>query len=347
MICSTLCFFTGTRGLLRSYQNGGQPQTKSTDLRGAAQAEKRLDASDEGNPQAGAPPAAVDASVDALRSGATHYGPASELPELRDLVARDVSSWSRIRIDPEDVVVLPGSNSFCLRPCSRSPTPGTRLSLFDPGFPAYASLARLVGCAVRFVRLESSSGFRPDVDTLEAVIGSRTRIVVANWPHNPTGTILRASDAMSIADVIRRHEQLTVVSDELYRDLEFVDGSTSLFTTIGDPNRCILMDGFSKRWAMTGWRIGFAIASANISSMIEALAANMTTCATTFSQVGALAALRTGDSGKSGCEASCGDSAASRSTNFKRQAWSRRCLRGGLYSFPRVGPSWRARPTGI
>ena len=246
-----------------------------------------------GEPHFDTPPVAVEAAARALREGATHYGPAAGLPELRQALAEDVSGWSGLTLGPNNVAVVPGSKMIVLGTLLAFTEPGDEVVVFEPGFPVYAALARLVGCTVRTVPLRASDGFRPDAGLLERSMGSRARVVVANWPHNPTGTVLRSEDAAAIRDVIRDRD-VVVVSDELYRGLSFTPDAASLFAAIGDPERCVLMDGFSKRWAMTGWRLGFAVASERIIAAIVALTTNTTTCATTFGQIGAVAALRDG-----------------------------------------------------
>ncbi len=246
-----------------------------------------------GEPHFDTPPVAVEAAARALREGATHYGPAAGLPELRQALATDVSRWSGLTLGPANVAVVPGSKMIVLGALLSFTEPGDDVVVFEPGFPVYAALARLVGCTVTTVPLRASDGFRPDASELAKAIGPRTKVVVTNWPHNPTGTVLRADDAAAIRDVVLERDVL-VVSDELYRDLEFMPDAVSLFAAIGDPDRCVLMDGFSKRWAMTGWRLGFAVASERIIAALVALTTNTTTCATTFGQFGAVAALRDG-----------------------------------------------------
>lgn len=246
-----------------------------------------------GEPHFETPPVAVEAAARALHEGATHYGPAAGLPELRQAIATDVSRWSGLALGPSNVAVVPGSKMIVLGTLLAFTEPGDEIVVFEPGFPVYAALGRLVGCTVKTVPLRADDAFRPDAMALAKEIGPRTRVVVANWPHNPTGTVLRADDAAAIRDVIREREVI-VVSDELYRGLSFTPDAVSLFTAIGEPERCVLMDGFSKRWAMTGWRLGFAVASERIIAALIALTTNTTTCATTFGQVGAVAALRDG-----------------------------------------------------
>lgn len=246
-----------------------------------------------GEPHFDTPPVAIEAATRALRDGATHYGPAAGLPELRQELAADVSRWSGLALGPNNVAVVPGSKMIVLGTLLAFTEPGDEVVVFEPGFPVYAALARLVGCTVRTVPLRASDGFRLDTNALAKAIGPRSRVVITNWPHNPTGTVLRAADAAAIRDVVRERE-VVVVSDELYRDLSFTPDAVSLFATIGDPERCVLMDGFSKRWAMTGWRLGFAVASEPIIAALVALTTNTTTCATTFGQLGAIAALRDG-----------------------------------------------------
>jgi len=246
-----------------------------------------------GEPHFDTPPVAVEAATRALREGATHYGPAAGLPGLRQALATDVSGWSGIALGPGNVAVVPGSKMIVLGTLLAFTEPGDEVVVFEPGFPVYAALARLVGCTVKTVPLRASDAFRPDASALAKAIGSRTRVVVTNWPHNPTGTVLRAEDAAAIRDVVRERDVI-VVTDELYRDLSFTPDAVSLFAAIADPERCVLMDGFSKRWAMTGWRLGFAVASERIIAALVALTTNTTTCATTFGQLGAVAALRDG-----------------------------------------------------
>jgi aspartate aminotransferase len=240
-----------------------------------------------GEPHFDTPPAVIDAAVVALRSGATHYGPPAGLPELRDALARDIKRELRIDVGSDGVVVLPGSKLVLAALLIAYTEPGDQVLYFEPGFPAYGAVARMLGRLATPVPLRAAQEFRPTREALQEAATGRARVLVANWPSNPLGTVLREDDATMIASFAHERD-LLIVSDELYRGLEFGQG-TSLFGSIGDPTRCVLMDGFSKRWAMTGWRLAYAVGSAEIARAIAAVATNTVTCATTFSQHAALA----------------------------------------------------------
>jgi aspartate aminotransferase len=240
-----------------------------------------------GEPHFDTPRPVVDAGIAALRAGATHYGPPAGIPELRAALARDVVRELGVGVAADQVAVLPGSKLVLVAILIAYTDPGDEVLHFEPGFPAYAAAARMLGRNPVAVRLLSTDSFRPTRAELERAVSPRTRVLVANWPSNPIGTVLRADDAATIASFAREHN-LLVVSDELYRGLEFTEG-TSLFAAINDPARCVLMDGFSKRWAMTGWRLAYAVGSPEIAAAVAAVATNTVTCATTFSQQAALA----------------------------------------------------------
>lgn len=240
-----------------------------------------------GEPHFDTPSAVVTAAVAAMRAGATHYGPPAGLPELRRAIAADVTRELGGATQAEHVAVLPGSKLVLFAILLAYTEPGDEVLYFEPGFPPYLAAARIVGAIPRPVRLDPADAFRPTRTALDRACTKRTRVLIANWPSNPLGTVLRRDDAAMIASFAHDHDVL-IVSDELYRGLEFTAGA-SLFGVVNDPGRCVLMDGFSKRWAMTGWRLAYAVASPEITRAIAAIASNTVTCATTFTQHAALA----------------------------------------------------------
>ena len=242
-----------------------------------------------GEPHFATPAPVIDAAVAAMRAGATHYGPPAGIPELRSALARHTNAELGVDVIAECVAVMPGSKLILAALIIAYTEPGDEVLHFDPGFPAYAAVARMLGRVARPIALSAADGFRPTRDALERAASPRARVLVANWPSNPLGTVLRADDARIIADFAHEHD-LLVVSDELYRGLEFVEG-VSLFGAMNDPGRCVLMDGFSKRWAMTGWRLAYAIAAPEIARSIAAVATNTVTCTAVFTQHAAIAAL--------------------------------------------------------
>ena len=288
-----------------------------------------------GEPHFGSPPVAVDAAAEALRAGATHYGPAAGLPELRNALARDTSRWSGIGLTAANVTVVPGTKIVVLAALVAFTEPGDEIVVFDPGFPAYASLARLCGCTVRAVPLRAENAFRPDPAEIRSAVGPRTRLLFANWPHNPTGSVLRSDDAAAIGAIAREHD-LLVVSDELYRGLSFVDDATSLFAAMGDLDHCILVDGFSKRWAMTGWRLGYSVSSESVATAVAAVTTNTATCAATYSQLGAIAALEHGGEWQRGMLAELRRLRHVAVATLASEGFPTPDPPGGLYVFPRV-----------
>jgi aspartate aminotransferase len=240
-----------------------------------------------GEPHFDTPNAVVAAGSAALRSGATHYGPPSGIPELRRAIAADVARELGVAVEGDNVAVLPGSKLVLFAILLAYTEPGDEVLYFEPGFPPYLAVARMVGAIPRPVALDPRDEFRPTRTALDRSYTKRTRVLIANWPSNPLGTVLQRSDA-EMLDAFARDHDLLIVSDELYRGLEFTVG-TSLFGVVRDPSRCVLMDGFSKRWAMTGWRLAYSVASPEITTAIAAVASNTVTCAATFTQQAALA----------------------------------------------------------
>ena len=247
-----------------------------------------------GEPHFDTPRFISDAGIQAIDAGATHYGPPAGIPELRRALASSIHEELGTALQAENVTVLPGSKMILMAILLAYTQPGDEVMVFEPGFPAYGAVARMLECVPKVVTLRAEDGFRPARAALDGAVTIRSRVLVANWPSNPLGTVLRSDEAAMIHAFAQEHDIL-IVSDELYRGLEFVEGS-SLFGVVNDPARCILMDGFSKRWAMTGWRLAYAVASPDAASAIAAVVTNTATCAATFTQHAAVAALTDGSS---------------------------------------------------
>jgi aspartate/methionine/tyrosine aminotransferase len=242
-----------------------------------------------GEPHFDTPSVVTDAAIEALRAGATHYGPPAGIPDLRSAIAASTRKELGVDVPAASVAVLPGSKMILMAILIAYSQLGDEVMMFEPGFPAYGAVARMLGCIPKPVPLRAEDRFRPSRDALDRVVTNHSRFLIANWPSNPLGTVLLREDAEMIAAFARDHD-LLIVSDELYRGLEFVEGA-SLFGVVNDPARCVLMDGFSKRWAMTGWRLAYAVGSPDIVSSIAAVVTNTATCAATFTQHAGVAAL--------------------------------------------------------
>ena len=195
---------------------------------------------------------------------------------------------------PDDVVVGPGAKPLIWNVLAALLDPGDEIVFSDPSYPAYDAAAAYLGARAVTFRLRGDAGWRPDLDELTGAVGPRTKVIVLNSPHNPTGGILTRDDLAVVAELALRHD-LIVISDEIYSRTVYDDACSSIAALPGMRERTVLIDGFSKSFAMTGWRLGYCIAPAPIARAMIAFANNTYQCVATFVQLGGLAALRGGD----------------------------------------------------
>ena len=232
-----------------------------------------------------------EAAVEALRAGQTHYVPAPGIPALRESVAAFLERTGRLRTSPDRVVVTPGAKPIMFFTIMALCGPGDEVLYPDPGFPMYSSITEFAGATPVPVPLRESNGFRIDVDELARLITPASKLLIINSPHNPCGSALTASDCAAIASLALRHD-LVVLSDEVYWALRYGDGPhASVLSFDGMADRTILLDGWSKTYAMTGWRLGFGVFPAALVEPVTRLAINSVSCTSAFSQYGAIAAL--------------------------------------------------------
>jgi aspartate aminotransferase len=246
-----------------------------------------------GEPDFDTPEHVKEAGIASIRRNRTHYSPASGITELRDAIAEHVTKSRGVAVTRDNVVVSPGAKPIIALTLMALLNPGDEVVIPDPAYPAYRSIVTYVGAVPVSVPLLERKDFRLELDALEAAITSRTKILVINSPHNPTGGILTPEDIRGIADIARRRD-LLVITDEIYNrhcyDAEFA----SYFGMAGLPEQTILIDGFSKAWAMTGWRLGFGVFPKYIADAVGALMLNTVSCTATFVQDAGITAL-TGD----------------------------------------------------
>jgi aspartate/methionine/tyrosine aminotransferase len=244
-----------------------------------------------GEPDFDTPAHIVDAAVAALRAGATHYGPSAGLPELREAVAEDSTRRRGVRATPEMVVVTPGAKPIMFFVILALVDEGDEVLYPNPGFPIYESMIRYIGGNPVPVRLLEERGFALDVDQLVDRIGPRTRLVILNHPHNPTGGTIPEGGLRAIADAASRFG-VPVLSDEIYGRILYEGEHVSIARMPGMEPFAIVLDGFSKTYAMTGWRLGYGIMPAPMAQVVAKLQTNSTSCTATFSQLAAVQALR-------------------------------------------------------
>ena len=243
-----------------------------------------------GEPDFDTPSNIVTAAKNALGEGYTHYGPAAGLPELRQAVADRMARARGIEIDPARVVVTPGAKPIMFFTILALINPGDEVIYPDPGFPIYDSMVGFVGGVKRPIRLREDREFRLDVAELAGMVNERTRLIIINSPQNPTGSVLTRSDLEAIAAVTRESGAM-VLADEIYSDILYEGEHVSIASLPSMLDRTIILDGFSKTYAMTGWRLGYGIFPEWLAPLIAKLQVNATSCTASFTQRAGVEAL--------------------------------------------------------
>lgn len=243
-----------------------------------------------GEPDFDTPAHIVEAAAEALRSGFTHYVPAPGLPEVREAVAAWLSRTGRLETVPDRVIVTPGAKPIMWCLMLATCQEGDEVIYPDPGFPMYESIARFTGATPVPLPLREENAFRPDPDELASLVTPRTRLLVLNTPHNPCGSALTMQDCEAIAEIATRND-LLVLADEVYWAIRYDGDHVSVLDIPGMPDRTILLDGWSKTYAMTGWRLGFGVFPPALVEPITRLIINSVSCTSAFSQRAAIAAL--------------------------------------------------------
>ncbi|GIX47408.1 MAG: aminotransferase [Candidatus Tectimicrobiota bacterium] len=243
-----------------------------------------------GEPDFATPRHIIEAAKAALEQGYTHYGPSAGLPELRAAIAEDVAKRRGIAVHPQQVVVTPGAKPILFFVLLALAQAGDEVIYPNPGFPIYESVIRFVGATPVPIPLREERGFSLDVDELQRLISPRTRLLILNSPQNPTGGVIPPEDLQAIAALAVRHG-VPVLADEIYSRILYEDTFHSIAACDGMEELVILLDGFSKTYAMTGWRIGYGVMPEALAEQVTRLMTNSNSCTATFTQRAALAAL--------------------------------------------------------
>lgn len=243
-----------------------------------------------GEPDFPTPEHIKQAGIDAINANETHYGPSAGRMELREAVARYVSRTRQIPVTPQQVVITPGAKPIIFFSLLAIINPQDEAIYPTPGFPIYESVIRFAGGKPIPLPLLEEKGFEFDVDYMRSLITPHTRLIILNSPHNPTGGMLSRATLEAVAEVALEHD-LWVLSDEIYSRIVF-DGEFFSITSIpGMQERTILLDGFSKTYAMTGWRLGYGVMNEEMAIHIARLETNSESCTATFTQLAGVAAL--------------------------------------------------------
>ncbi len=298
-----------------------------------------------GEPDFDTPSNVVEAGIDALRKGWTHYGPAAGLPELRQTLADYVSRTRGIKVTSEEVVVVPGGKPIIFFTILALIDEDDEVIYPNPGFPIYESMIHYVGGRAVPIHLREDRDFSLDVDELSSLINDRTRLVILNSPHNPTGGVMPRRDVEQIAKVIG-DRNIMVLSDEIYSRLLFDGGEHfSIMSVPGMQERTILLDGFSKTYAMTGWRVGYGVMRADLAAHFTRLMTNSNSCTASFTQVAGIEAIRGDQSSVDHMR----EEFQSRRNAFvaglnKIKGFSCRLPKGAFYVFPNITKTgWKSK----
>ena len=298
-----------------------------------------------GEPDFDTPANVVEAAVDALHKGWTHYGPSAGLPELRQTIAAYVARTRGVKVSPDEVVVVPGGKPIIFFTILSLIEAGDEVIYPNPGFPIYESMIQYVGGRAVPIHLREDRDFSLDVDELAALITDRIKLIILNSPHNPTGGVMQRSDIEQVARVIG-DRNILVLSDEIYSRLLFEGEHFSIMSVPGMQERTILLDGFSKTYAMTGWRMGYGVMRADLATHITRLMTNSNSCTASFTQIAGIEALR-GD--QSSVDHMCAEFKRRRDVFVvglnKIKGFSCRMPKGAFYVFPNITKTgWKSKP---
>ncbi len=243
-----------------------------------------------GEPDFDTPGHIKDAAKEALDGGATHYGPSAGLPELREAIAKHVGLTRGVPAMPEEVVVTPGAKPIMFFTILALAGAGDEVIYPNPGFPIYESVINFAGATPVPIPLREETGFNFDMAVFEKSVGPRTKLIIVNSPENPTGGVLDRGQIERIA-AIAASRRIPVLTDEIYRQFLYEGEFVSIMGLPGMRDLTILLDGFSKSYAMTGWRLGYGVMPAPLAEHVTRLMVNSASCTASFVQLAGIAAL--------------------------------------------------------
>jgi aspartate/methionine/tyrosine aminotransferase len=244
-----------------------------------------------GEPDFDTPENIRQAAKKAIDEGYTHYGPSAGLPDLREAIAQDVSRNWGVTVNPEQVVVTPGAKPIMFFAILALIDPGDEVIYPNPGFPIYESVIEFVGAKAVPIVLREENDFEMDIDELRSLITPRTRMLIINFPENPTGGVLSKENASAIADMVQE-KGITVLTDEVYHRIIYEGEHHSVFSEPSMAEQTILLNGYSKTYAMTGWRLGYGVMPVDLAQKVAQLQTNSNSCTCSFTQVAGIEALQ-------------------------------------------------------
>ncbi|MDH7564133.1 MAG: pyridoxal phosphate-dependent aminotransferase [Candidatus Bathyarchaeota archaeon] len=245
-----------------------------------------------GEPDFDTPQNIKDAAFKALKDGYTHYGPSAGLPEFRETITEYVSKTRGIKAEADEVVVTPGAKPIMFFSIFALVNEGEEVLYPNPGFPIYESLINFVDAKPVPIPLKEENDFRLDPEYVKKKITKKTKMIILNYPENPTGGIVTREDLKIIADCIADRDDVFVLADEIYSRIIYEGKHESIASLPGMKDKTILLDGFSKTYAMTGWRLGYGVMRKDIAQKVAQLMTNSNSCTCTFTQIAGMEALK-------------------------------------------------------
>jgi aspartate aminotransferase len=243
-----------------------------------------------GEPDFATPKHVVEAGKKALDEGWTHYGPTQGYPDFREVLANHVSETRGIRVGPENVCVVPGGKPIIFFPILALIEEGDEVIYPNPGFPIYESMIRFAGGVAVPMPLIEERSFSFDLELLRSKITNRTKLLILNSPQNPTGGVIPREDIAGIAELVRDRDMM-VLSDEIYWRIAYDETPMSIASCPGMLEKTIILDGFSKIYAMTGWRMGYGVMPTWLAEAVNKLMVNSNSCTASFTQRAGIAAI--------------------------------------------------------
>jgi aspartate/methionine/tyrosine aminotransferase len=244
-----------------------------------------------GEPDFDTPQNIKDAAKKALDEGYTHYGPAQGLPELRKVIAEKAGEFRKMTFTPEQVVVTPGGKPIMSYAIMALVDDGDEVIYVNPGYPIYESMINFMGGKATPLPLLEENDFMPDLKYLKKILTKKTRMLIINSPHNPCGVVFDESYLKKMAKMLEPYKNLWVLSDEIYSRITYGAKFETIAKFPGMQERTIILDGYSKIFAMTGWRAGYGIMHPELAQALSRVETNMNSCTTTFVQRACIEAL--------------------------------------------------------
>ena len=237
-----------------------------------------------GEPDFPTPENICEAAIRSIKAGDTHYTPSAGIPEMRNAIAKYINKTRGIEVHPDEVVMTPGAKPIMFYAILALVNEGDEVIYPNPGFPIYESMIKFVGGKPVPVKLEESMGFAFNIENFKKLISPKTKMVIINTPQNPTGGILNEKEIRQIAEILKDRPDIWILSDEIYSRLIFKGDHFSITQIPGFKDRTIILDGFSKTYAMTGWRAGYGVMHADLATLIAKLMTNSNSCTNTVVQ---------------------------------------------------------------